>query len=443
MRLNRYLGQLILILFLAGCSRNPPNRPQVLAPPTPTGALPAATQPRSVQSSPTPTLLPVAIPLENLNVRAGPAITYEKVGLLEAGSEAPLIGQNEDGDWWQVDYPDAPEGTGWIAAEFAEARNPDALAPPTTPIAPLTPTRALTAGLTVTTPRPQVIEQLILDVSPTTIHTTECARLRYAAEGLSEVRLNEQPLPAGNIVASDVVCPETTTTYLITATNSSGQVISRSVSLTVIASTPTAAPNSGSTLAASTGGCQFALANLGTASPDECRFSPDGRWIAAPSADGSLWIIDMAGQTFDQALDPAGQFVVTGHLLWSPNGEYIAFSTAGTDGSGSGVGILRAASRSLTYLGPDARQGQADAAARPRWTQDGRLIITWFRDGLEEPGVVSILGPLIYAPDGPVPLELETELNLSAGGVGQQFFPWLPGRLWRVGASPSYEVDTQ
>ena len=192
--------------------------------------------------------------------------------------------------------------------------------------------------------------------------------------------LNGKALSEGNIVVSEVVCPETTTTYLLKAITGSGQVISQSVSLTVIPSTPTSVPNNGSTLAAATGGCQFALTNLGTTSSEACRFSPDGRWVAAPAADGSLWIIDVAGQTFDKALDPVGRFVVSGNLLWSPNGEFLAFSTTGVDGSGSGVGILRPSSRSLSYLGPDALQGKADTASLPRWTQDGRLIATWHLD---------------------------------------------------------------
>ena len=123
--------------------------------PTPTEALPTVIAPQSVvQPQPTPTTAPVAVPLENLNVRAGPGITYEKIGLLVAGSEAPIIGQNEEGSWWQIDFPDGPAGVGWISAEFAEARNLQALTSSTaTPsLAPLTPTRPLTAGLTVTTP---------------------------------------------------------------------------------------------------------------------------------------------------------------------------------------------------------------------------------------------------------------------------------------------------
>jgi len=44
-------------------------------------------------------------------------------------------------------------------------------------------------------------------------------------------------------------------------------------------------------------------------------------------------------------------------------------------------------------------------------------------------------------PDGPVPLEEGTELIMSAGYSGQQFYPWKPDQVRSVGGNPSYEVD--
>ncbi len=63
---------------------------------------------------------PVVTVNGDMNVRGGPGTNYSVVGGATAGDEFPIIGKNEEGDWWQVDYSGQ---TGWIYAPFVTATN--------------------------------------------------------------------------------------------------------------------------------------------------------------------------------------------------------------------------------------------------------------------------------------------------------------------------------
>jgi len=292
----------------------------------------------------------------------------------------------------------------------------------------------------VTTPVPAPTFRLRLSLAPDTIAPGECARLRYEVAGVEQAQLNGQALAEGETTkpqsGSQVVCPPTSTVYTLSGLDQSGQSITETVTLSVLAATPTPAAEGGSLLVTMTAGCRFARTSLNTAESKLCRFSPDGQQIAAPAGDGSLWVVATDGSNFRQVFDPAGRFTIAGHLLWSPDGQAIAFNAVGLDGLSRGVGYFHLSGQRLVYLGPDAQQGQIEAAGLPRWTEAGQLVITWFQDGPGKPGLISLL-----TTDGPIPLGPETELQLSSGVVGQQFHPWQPGRSWHIGQIPSYEVD--
>jgi uncharacterized protein YgiM (DUF1202 family) len=60
------------------------------------------------------------ITVENLtNVRSGPAITFDRVGTLAAGSTAAVTGQTEAGDWWQIEFAGGTDGLGWVSTGVA------------------------------------------------------------------------------------------------------------------------------------------------------------------------------------------------------------------------------------------------------------------------------------------------------------------------------------
>ncbi len=72
-------------------------------------------------TTPTPTPAgPTARLTQRLNVRSGPATTYEVLGTLDAGSVVVLTGRNETGAWAQIEFPAAPNGRGWVTAVYLQ-----------------------------------------------------------------------------------------------------------------------------------------------------------------------------------------------------------------------------------------------------------------------------------------------------------------------------------
>ncbi len=101
---------------------------------TPTGALTPASQPHA------------AVTAEALNLRAGPGVSYDKIGLLDQGRELTVTARTEAGDWLAVTLLDGTEG--WVSADYVDLYIPlDAIAVvgeiPATPT-PAAPTPTLT-----------------------------------------------------------------------------------------------------------------------------------------------------------------------------------------------------------------------------------------------------------------------------------------------------------
>ena len=457
---NDHLFFIILFsLLLVACGRpaksgvQPPeniNPPLTLSPPE-TLITPTTTAPPFFK----------ATTKTNLNVRRGPGTDFEKIGLLVANSTVQVIGKNNDGSWLQIIYPTLSGNIGWGAAEFMAVDHiaqvpvaPDIFSSTLSPvIETISPEQPPSSNISMVitdtpisgTPTPPATQRLVLEINPHTIHRTECARLNYIVEGLTEIILNDEFLPTGLTGRqSQIVCPDTTTLYTLSGLNKNGQTLSQTIRLTVIPATPTRQASQGAIPVSTTRGCQLAQERLNTAHSSLCRFASDGQRLAVPAADGSLWVISTTGASFDQVVDPRGRFIIQGDLVWSPDGQAIAFTSTGMDGLGTGAGYYQFSSGTLVYLGPDARQGAFDMAGHPRWTQDGRLMITWYQDGNETTGTASILKPAIDASESsgvPVIIEAGQEFMMSAGSIGQQIHPWKPGKIWLSGTNPSYEVD--
>ena len=88
----------------------------------------------------------------DLNVRTGPGTHYDRIGWLATGTTVGIIGRSPNGDWWQIPYPDAPNGEAWVSEGYGIANNvedvPVVVLPPTpTPFVP-------TATPTVQAPPP-------------------------------------------------------------------------------------------------------------------------------------------------------------------------------------------------------------------------------------------------------------------------------------------------
>lgn len=54
----------------------------------------------------------------NLNVRKGPGLNYDKIGMLEQGQEVDLIGVTNDRYWWAIEING---NIGWVAADYVVA----------------------------------------------------------------------------------------------------------------------------------------------------------------------------------------------------------------------------------------------------------------------------------------------------------------------------------
>lgn len=100
-----------------------------IEPPPATEERPASTptpRPSPTQSpTPTPTEIVIAGQIEvndPINVRAGPSEAGELVGGMYLGESANVLAVSEDGEWWQIEFPAAPEGLAWVAAEFVRFR---------------------------------------------------------------------------------------------------------------------------------------------------------------------------------------------------------------------------------------------------------------------------------------------------------------------------------
>lgn len=79
-------------------------------------------------SAPRPTeQIPVALAVANVNVRSGPDMSFDKIGLLQNGEEAEIIGISPDGLWWAIRLPGENARTGWVAKDYIVSRNDDNL----------------------------------------------------------------------------------------------------------------------------------------------------------------------------------------------------------------------------------------------------------------------------------------------------------------------------
>ena len=99
---------------------------------------------------------------ESINVRSGPGIFFDKVGVLLPGQEAPVLGRSAGGDWILVDYPGGPNNLGWVYAPVVQ------ISPGELPIVepPPTPTPLLTQTI-----NPTLAAQFISTPNPTRLAT--------------------------------------------------------------------------------------------------------------------------------------------------------------------------------------------------------------------------------------------------------------------------------
>ncbi len=133
---------LLVTLFLVACSSGATSE----APPAYGGAPTATpategmetTLPVAVAVLPTPASGEPALTADqNVNVRSGPGSNYPVLFILPGGQQAQLTGISQDGTYYIINVPVAPQSQGWVDINYATVTNADNIpaiqAPPVPP----------------------------------------------------------------------------------------------------------------------------------------------------------------------------------------------------------------------------------------------------------------------------------------------------------------------
>ena len=172
--------------------------------PTPTPPPPVVIDPPAPQTASGVVIAPAGV-----NVRTGPGSAYPIIGAANFGVEGAIIGRSADGLWWVTPVRGAPNGQGWVSADFVRATNtgnvpvieappPPTAVPTATPQATPSPTMQFSAGSTV-------------------INQGECTTLSWNVQNIQAVWVYPVGQPYAQFPVtgqgSQQVCPQQTTTY--------------------------------------------------------------------------------------------------------------------------------------------------------------------------------------------------------------------------------------
>ncbi len=110
----------MLALLAAACgTAEPVATPSASASPSalPTETPTLSATPLQSTSTATPILIDGTLTIK-INVRSGPGTGYDSLGQLEAGVKVQITARDSAGAWYQILYPAAPQGRGWVAAQY-------------------------------------------------------------------------------------------------------------------------------------------------------------------------------------------------------------------------------------------------------------------------------------------------------------------------------------
>jgi uncharacterized protein YgiM (DUF1202 family) len=66
---------------------------------------------------------PVVQAVSNLNIRSGPDMSFNSVGVLKYGQVAEVLGISADGLWWAIKVPGKADKVGWVSKDYVAPRN--------------------------------------------------------------------------------------------------------------------------------------------------------------------------------------------------------------------------------------------------------------------------------------------------------------------------------
>ena len=113
----------------------PPTATLLSTDPTPNPNIPVAVVPTAAAGSPS------AVANSRTNIYSGPGTNYVVYGAFLNGQSALITGRSEDGQWWAISVPVAPDGIGWLSASAVAASNAGSV--PVLPTPPVPPTSAM------------------------------------------------------------------------------------------------------------------------------------------------------------------------------------------------------------------------------------------------------------------------------------------------------------
>lgn len=177
----------------------------------------------------------VVIAPAGVNVRTGPGQAYPILGAADFGVEGAIIGRSADGAWWVTPIQSAPNGQGWVSADFVQAFNTGNV-----PVidAPPLPTPAPTATpLPTATPAPAPAPVLQFSASSTVINQGECTTLSWNVQNIQAVWVYPVGQPYSQFPVtgqgSQQVCPQRTTTYEMRVLLRDGSVQTQQITIQV------------------------------------------------------------------------------------------------------------------------------------------------------------------------------------------------------------------
>lgn len=98
---------------------------------------------------------------DQINVRSGPSVKYDIIGVLVPGQQVPALGRTPGGDWVQITYVGVQGSVGWVYSPLVEVNgNVPIVEPPPTPTPRTTPTID-----------PTLAAQFVVELPPTRLPT--------------------------------------------------------------------------------------------------------------------------------------------------------------------------------------------------------------------------------------------------------------------------------
>jgi len=65
--------------------------------------------------------------IQKINVRNGPGLNYESLGILNPQDVVFITGKDSSGEWMQIEFANAADGKGWAAVKYLQVENADSV----------------------------------------------------------------------------------------------------------------------------------------------------------------------------------------------------------------------------------------------------------------------------------------------------------------------------